>query len=395
MTEWADRTFNPWSGCTKISPGCANCYAERLSARGMTNGKGERTLGEWGPGAPRKRTSPANWRKPLRWDRQATGSKAVCASCGLDRGFHGPVLAEAGDPQCDADVRTPFVARRPRVFCASLADWLDPEVPAEWLADLLALIDRTPHLDWLLLTKRPELFFSRLWEVSAKTEPDLGPASAWLADEDGPDNVWVGTSVEDQQRADERIPHLLRIPARVRFLSCEPLLGPVDLSKPRIMDGGLPVPGLPIYYEAGPVRVKPTGRTPHEARQQEFTRPGRGWVRISQPPRIHWVIAGGESGPGARPMHPEWARSLRDQCQAAGVAFHFKQWGEWAPGGSLPGKPNGRVIGVHAAGMTAWTPDNDHNPFALGHPGWRVMSRVGKKAAGRLLDGRTWDEVPS
>lgn len=359
--EWADHTFNPWSGCTKVSPGCANCYAERLSARGMTNGKGERTLGQWGPGAPRKRTSAANWRKPLRWDREAEPQPCEgCCSCS-SVGHYSPLCDGSG-----------LVSVRPRVFCASLADWLDPEVPAEWLADLLALIERTPHLDWLLLTKRPELWRERLeaatdWDGLIDGRLNQGAddmVSDWLKGLT-PANVWIGTSVEDQQRADERIPHLLRIPARVRFLSCEPLLGPVTL------------PALEKLDRSG-LRTAEIGN----------------WGNVPAP-RFHWVIAGGESGPGARPMHPEWVRSLRDQCQAAGVAFHFKQWGEWAPGGSLPGKPNGRVIGVHAAGMTAWTTDNDHNPFALGHPGWRVMSRVGKKTAGRHLDGRTWDEVPS
>ena len=189
-------------------------------------------------------------------------------------------------------------------------------VPAEWLADPLALIAQTPHLDWLLLTKRPELWRERIhaacWPASSPGGGSL--AAAWKGGSPPP-NVWIGTSVEDQQRAEERVPHLLKIPARVRFLSCEPLLGELDLG---------------------------------------FLIDGEPWL-------VDWVICGGESGPGARPMHPAWARSLRDQCQEAGVAFHFKQWGAWAPSQYF---------------------------------GW-ACSRVGKKKAGRELDGRTWDEVPS
>lgn len=335
--EWADKTFNPWSGCTKVSPGCASCYAEKLSSRFPH-------LGNWGPGAPRKRTSEANWDKPRTWNRVAYYSQAR-ADAAFSHGVEGPIHL------------------RPRVFCASLSDWLDPEVPAEWLADLLALIAQTPELDWLLLTKRPQLWRERLTNALTWADPHEEKAEEWSwLDEwlcgDPPTNVWIGTSVEDQQRADERIPRLLEIPARVRFLSCEPLLGLVDL-------------GLedPIRY------VQAGGLPPPD-------------------PIVHWVIAGGESGPGARPMHPDWARGLRDQCVEAGVPFFFKQWGAWEPGGSLPRRPNRSVICFHAAGMTAWTPDNDHNPIAAGHTGWRIMTRVGKKAAGRELDGRTWDEVP-
>ena len=257
--EWADHTFNPWSGCTKVSPGCANCYAERLSTRGMTNGKGERTLGQWGPGAPRKRTSVANWRKPLAW------AKAARA------------LGTARDPGWNGALSGHYARRaRPRVFCASLADWLDHEAPAEWLADLLALISQTPELDWLLLTKRPQLWRERVTVAMAGCfdEDPLTLMESWLGG-DPPSNVWVGTSVEDQARADERHRHLKAIPARVHFWSAEPLLGAVLLP--------------------------------------------------DDPP--DWVIAGGESGPGARPMQVEHARSLRDQCAEAGVSFFMKQMG--------------------------------------------------------------------
>jgi protein gp37 len=167
-----------------------------------------------------------------------------------------------------------------RVFCASLADVFDNQVPAEWRRDLWLLISATPHLDWLLLTKRPQNITKMLPRMASV------PGLMWPWP-----NVWLGTTVENQEEADRRIQHLLAVPAARRFLSCEPLLGPVDLR------GWL--------YHFG------TERT--------------GGVR----PRsdLHWVICGGESGPGARPMHPDWARSLRDQCKAAGVAFFMKQMG--------------------------------------------------------------------
>jgi protein gp37 len=304
--EWTHHTFNPWIGCTKVSPGCAHCYAETLNKRmGWT---------EWGDKGERHRTSAANWNEPLRWQREAEKT-----------------------------------GQRFRVFCASLADWLDKKAPVEWLADLLTLIQRTPNLDWLLLTKRPENwqprmeavlhYLSRHDSLAERTGGLYVFIANWIGVMGGPQrfrpgNIWIGTSVEDQQRADERIPALLKIPARVRFLSCEPLLGPVDFGWDSLQNG---------------------------------------W----QASEIHWVIAGGESGPGARPMHPDWPRGLRDQCQAAGVAFLFKQWGEWAPCPIGDG-PDLVTDAVFAKGP--------------GHDG--EVWRVGKKPAGRLLDGREWNEFP-
>ena len=231
--ECTDHTFNPWIGCTKVSPGCAHCYAETLNNRmGWT---------KWGDDGKRVRTSNANWAKPLRWDLEASR-----------------------------------LGTRKKVFCASLADWLDHKAPTAWRVDLLELIRKTPYLDWLLLTKRPESWYARMHEA-------IGAgsilASSWL-DGEGPENVWVGTSVENQKVADERIYHLADIPARIRFLSVEPLLSPLDLSA----------------WLGDPV------------------------------PLIHWVIVGGESGPGARPMSDGWVRHIRNQCWAASVPFFFKQW---------------------------------------------------------------------
>lgn len=279
--EWTDHTFNPWWGCQRVSPGCEHCYAETLAKR-----YGHAV---WGPAktTERRMMSDNYWRQPLKWNEAAA----------------------------KAD-------QRARVFCASMADVFE-EHPAVLLArmQLFNLIDATPHLDWLLLTKRPENILPMI-------------PMAWY--NEPPHNVWYGTSCEDQRRADERIPFLLQVPARVRFLSCEPLLSAVLM------------------------------------RDEWLRGMGMGEHRQGPPTRIHWIIAGGESGHGARPMHPDWATSLRDQCQAAGVAFFFKQWGEYSP--SV----------IHAPQQVERTATGISWP----------MQRVGKHAAGRLLDGCEWNEMP-
>jgi protein gp37 len=275
--SWTDHTFNPWWGCTRVSPGCVHCYAETFDRR--VHGKDNKA--HWGVKAGRRFFGDKHWNEPLRWN-------AAAAKAGVRR----------------------------RVFCASMADVFEdrPEL-VEHRIRLFLLIQNTPWLDWQLLTKRPENMVR------------LAREAGW--DGDWPENVWAGCTAEDQQRADERIPELLQVPAAVLFLSCEPLLGPVNLR------GNLYRNGM--------------------------------WVNGQR--RVDLVIVGGESGHGARPMHPDWARSLRDQCVAAGVAFHFKQWGEYRPDSQNPAM-NG--IPADSAGA----------------------SRVGKHAAGRQLDGRIWDEMP-
>jgi protein gp37 len=211
-------------------------------------------------------------------------------------------------------------------------------------------IQETPHLDWLLLTKRPENW--RLLLERSYGAGGLFPArtDAWLRGM-VPPNVWVGTSVENQQRADERILHLLRIPARVRFLSCEPLLGPVELG----LIGTVPKDIAPRY------------------------------TLVYQ--MLHWIIVGGESGPQARPMHPQWARSLRDQCQQYGVPFFFKQWGEWVPFPELQGSAP-FVPGAMTWPWSVRLPDGDLAGDTT------CMVRIGKRAAPRTLGGRLWEEFP-
>lgn len=304
--EWTTHTFNMWRGCTKVSAGCAHCYAETMSGRNPS------TLGVWGPNGSRVVAAEAYWKQPIKWNKAA---------------------AAAGE--------------RHRVFCASMADVFEGEetMPGDSLdavetarERLWNLIEATPALDWLLLTKRPR----NIMHLVPETWRDAFPA-----------NVWIGTSVEDQAAADERIPHLLEVPARVRFLSMEPLLGAVTLDEE----------WLSVEYYVPPWELN-HGDDSGACDEQ----------------LIHWIIVGGESGSAARPMHPAWVRSLRDQAQADGAAFFFKQWGEWLEYGTDA-----------APGAGPFDPSRlPRHAFDDG----TAMYRVGKKAAGRLLDGVEHSEVP-
>lgn len=286
--EWADATVNFWWGCTKVSPGCAHCYADTLSKR---FGKDV-----WGKGQPRENHIKGATKLAMKLERAAARDAHELAVTGKVTDQDGSEIAW----------------HRPRVFCASMSDWLDDEVPIEWMADMLNVIRQTPHLDWLLLTKRPENWRKRVTDAIMWNwcEDDQEAAlhawgSNWLNGKLAPANVWIGTTVEDQRRADERIPALLKIPAKVRFLSCEPLLENVDLMYPESV------------FPDGPERCC----NGYECGCMGYP---------IDPPMlygIHWVITGGESGHACRPFDPDWARSLRDQCQAAGVAFFMKQMG--------------------------------------------------------------------
>lgn len=320
--EWTDHTFNPWEGCQKVGPGCDHCYAETRNAR-YAGG----TAINWGPGAPRRRTSQANWRKPLQWNRD------------------GSFYAKHG--------------RRQRVFCASLADVFDNAVDLLWRRDLFRLIADTPNLDWLLLTKRIGNVPTMLRHIGVERLPD---------------NVWLGATIVNQAEADRDVPKLLSVPASVRFLSMEPLLGPVDLTRlPHGDESDLDALRGHVVYTSQHFAVRPEqlGKS------------------------ISWVIVGGESGPDARPMHPVWARDIRDQCEEAGVPFLFKQWGEWAPGENCGG-PMKRTERVADWWNGAWefstlTPGASVGMHCDDEP---TVYRCGKKVAGRMLDGRTHDEFP-
>jgi protein gp37 len=311
--EWADHTFNAWWGCKAISPGCDNCYAKALAKRAGRDF------------AVRTRMSSNYWQQPGKWNDNAAAFHAV----------HG---------------------RRQRVFCCSLADVFDNEVPAEWRHDLFNLIAQTPSLDWLLLTKRPQNIVRMVQEAGCIA----GNGTRYL-----PGNVWLGATAEDQRRAEINVPALLKAKeltgAAIAFLSMEPLLGQVDL---RHVGAGL----------GGCLK-----------RQANYEASGA----ITRTPRIDWVIVGGESGPKARPMHPDWARSLRDQCDAAGVKFLFKQWGEWASTwhARLDPAVAERKPYVHVTPMCRLDGTN------MSAPNYQ-LDRIGKRAAGRLLDGVTHDEFP-
>lgn len=337
--EWTTHTFNPWIGCTKIAPGCTHCYAESFAKR---YGKAD-----WGPNGTRVKTSEAYWRKPLKWNREAAAYVKM-----LEDDQHG-----RADP-------VEIVAPRPRVFCASLADvfedWhgpvlnsrgaqlmtkdgkinaigdgtdieLDYDAKGLGLDDvrrnLFALIDATPNLDWLLLTKRPENV-RRMWPRCPDCGYTLEDAALHcdhrICTEKGGrgwhrENVWLGTSVSDQATADAMIPELLKCRdlAPVLFVSYEPALGPVDFQ--RAVTLGCP-------NGTGPAGCRP-GRDGTRAIQDSTE--GGLWVECacSRLGGLSWIIAGGESGPHARPFDISWARSAIEQCRAAGVACFVKQLG--------------------------------------------------------------------
>ncbi|SEF28430.1 phage Gp37/Gp68 family protein [Variovorax sp. NFACC27] len=347
--EWATHTFNPWEGCQKVGPGCDNCYAETRNAR-FAGGQAI----NWGPGAPRRRTSATTWNLPLRWNAQ-----------------HSSFFMQHG--------------HRQRVFCASLADWLDNAVDIEWLVDLLGLIRRTPDLDWLLLSKRIGNWRGRLEAAAEWLREGLATASEesvallrwierWLAG-DAPTNVWLGSTIVNPVEADRDVPKLLATPARVRFLSMEPLLGMVNLT---VIDVGGHGEIYPLHGTTGC--------------EDDDGNP------MPDLPRIDWVIVGGESGPGARPMNPDWARSLRHQCNAAGVPFLFKQWGEWGEESSIEQTGRAQHGWWEADRADGGVPRHEWpGPIQRGVELASLrpeVFRVGKKAAGRLLDGREWNEVP-
>lgn len=297
-------TANFWWGCTHKSTGCIHCYAETWSKRMGKN--------LWGPTAPRERMKSI-WKKLPQWNKEAA-----------EKGY------------------------RPKVFTQSMSDLFEdhPMLPA-WRQEALELMEQCTNLDFLALTKRPENIMDMVplpWHTN------------W------PKHIWAGTSTENQETADERVPYLLNVPAAVRFLSCEPLLGPLDLR-------GFQYP----YSSNNPGLTMGHDWLTHEEKEDYGEK------------RLHWIIAGGESGHKARPMHPAWVRELRDQCVKTGVAFHFKQWGEWIPSShATPAMPSGHMAWPWATGkMENLSGDTT------------MMLCVGKNVTGRLLDGRTWDEFPS
>lgn len=347
--EWTDATWNIVTGCTRVSSGCDRCYIERTMPFRTTGRKFDKP-GIGGTTGVQLHPERLDW--PLRW-------------------------------------------RKPRkIFVPSLADLWHKDVPDDLIVDVFAVMALTPQHIYQNPTKRPARMRSLLnsaefWYAVGRKARHLGYHYKQGANYLGGgqniydtaewetrrhlDNVWLGVSTEDQETADLRIPALLDTPAAVRFLSCEPLLGPVDLSIVRVRNGTLPVSPLAVHYD------QDSGAGTHP---------------------ISWVIVGGESGSGARPMHPDWARTLRDQCNAAGVAFFFKQFGAWAPWMSHPeGEDGPGDTFINPDGETGHVWFNENLDYPTNYAGpWgpesHIVSRVGKKAAGRVLDGRVWDEFP-
>lgn len=283
-TVYPGHTFNPWWGCQKVSPACKHCYAADFANRFHP--------GLWGPAAttPRKIASEDYWKQPIKWD-----------------------------------VKAKQLGIKLKVFCASMADVFEEHRGVEEARiRLWNLIVATPNLNWLLLTKRPENIMNMI------------PSIWWGG---LPQNIWVGTTVENQEYADERIPHLLRVSATVRFLSMEPLCGPVDLRK---------------------------------------------YISWDIDNTIDWVIAGGESGRQASPSHPDWFRSLRDQCDPAGVPFFFKQWGELLPDCQVESAMPGLI---KSSARRLFPSPNNADKINTYH-------KIGKHKAGRLLDGIEHNDMP-
>ena len=318
--EWADEVWNPVTGCTKVSQGCKHCYAEVIAKRFWGERKFSDVIYH-----PERMAQPIGWKKPR------------------------------------------------RVFVNSMSDLFHESVSVEIIANVWAVMAMANQHRYMILTKRAK----RMWEVLNSMEFGIGYSSCLriltdhtLAPDPILDNIWLGVSAETQEEADKRIPLLLRTPAAVRFVSVEPMLGPINL--------------LPYLVPVG--------------YNWDYERRG--------PARINWVIMGGESGLGARPMHPDWARSVRDQCQDAGVPFFFKQWGEWKPISEMSETENDSLYYPAPARDPEATRKCKVSNRAVGYDGedhWERVDghvsyltfQVGKKAAGRLLDGVEWNREPS
>lgn len=327
--EWTDKTINPAVGCSPVSAACDHCYAARMATRLAGNPKAaQRYVGVVRDGA---------------WTGQVN------------------LFPEVMKQSLRRKVPTRF-------FVGSMTDLFHPSVPLHFLDKVFAYMCLAPQHTFQILTKRPGrmreyllgMFMTAGWKrrLQMQLPPELQRSQEWRDCRSPLGNVWLGVTVEDQATADARIPELLKTPAAVRFISVEPMLGPVDLSA--------------VRYCADPVL-------------------GMKWG-------LDWVICGGETGPGARPMHPDWARLLRDQCAASGVPFFFKQWGEFRP--KKKASPvedtrkfrDGDVYAVESDGRhEEWIYDPEVFPWS--EDMW-WMDRIGKKKAGRILDGQEWNEFP-
>jgi protein gp37 len=275
----------------------------------------------------------------------------------------------------ESQLTLPLTWKEPRkIFVNSTSDLFHEWLPDGAIDRIFAVMALCPQHTFQVLTKRPErmrdylmhMAVERVYSIACRQDETLADRWFWP-----PPNVWLGTSCEDQETAGERIPLLLDTPAAVRFVSCEPLLGPIDLTEV------YPVAGSENAWHAlRGIRATPDGTA-------------------SYGPGLDWVIVGGESGPNARPMHPEWARSLRKQCETAGVAYYFKQWGEWLPANQGPAwRDYENEICPHVLAVNGALSHGDELIGGGAKPRWAPLQRVGKARAGRLLDGREYSQFP-
>lgn len=350
LIEWTDATWNPITGCSIVSPGCTNCYAMKLAGTRLKHHESRKGLTRDSKAGPvwngQVRFNEQWLDQPLRWN--SPRKIFVCA--------HGDLFAE--------------------------------NVPDEWIDYVFAVMALAPQHTFQVLTKRPGRMLQYLardpdvlrdrwfravpagkWPVSvneayAAIHPHASEEMRVLYHRSAPawplPNVWLGVSAEDQQRADVRVPDLLATPAAVRFVSAEPLLGPIDFRFIRQPNMG----GGPWWFDA--LDLRRCGWFSDEA----GTIPMDDLFARGDLAKLDWIIVGGESGPGARPMHPDWARTPRDQCAAAGVPYFFKQWGNYLPAGQT--MADGRI----------WAP--------VGGPSLHAT----KALAGRLLDGVEHNDMP-
>lgn len=379
--EWTEATWNPVVGCSIVSPGCTNCYAMKMAGR-IEAMATARTTAEGSPGT--LATHYAGTTRRTKTGPVWTGELALAP---------------------DHILLQPLKWRRPRmIFVNSMGDLFHENVPDQWIDKVFAVMALCPHHTFQVLTKRAErmrnYFAGRSagdpWAEAADAISDMlrmYDHVTVLEPKDIPlPNVWLGVSAEDQKRAEERIPHLISTPAAVRFVSAEPLLGPIDfrnldIDGDSVMDAVSRLSAADVWRSDWDPSVT---RTTLEDAIEGF----EDWGGTYPPsetrgPGLDWIIVGGESGPGARPMHPDWARSIRDQCQAAGVPFFFKQWGEWVPSQiAVEGKTH---VMRACGGLELQRFDSMEQ---LDMPGAQWVWRPGKRVAGRLLDGREHNEMP-
>lgn len=334
--EWTEKTWNPIIGCSKISPGCQNCYAERMAGR-LANIE-----------------TTKHYCGVLNWENGYCGNEFESPGKYVSEGWNGKTHF------VDSALEKPLKRKKPTMyFVCSMGDLFHESVPFEWILHVYEIMSKCPQHTFQVLTKRPErakAFSDWLLEGSRFEYTKL---SFWPLS-----NVWLGVTAENQQQADKRIPVLLEIPAAICFVSIEPMLSKVDLT--HINEG------IGLDYNALDGSAISLGE------------------KYLDGDKLDWVICGGESGPNARPMNSNWVRSLHDQCKEANVPFFFKQWGEWVD------ELNDVFNDFDAIDMNRLPHDDSFVEIVNGESDYKglYMLKIGKKKAGSLLDGVEYKEYP-